>query len=232
MLKKFVPIIACLVVFALPGFAQETTPEVPKSSDNNSSEKKANSRPQDPPRKPEPYDEVAIEKMATKCVQLATGSGNIILEVYPESAPNTVRNFLNLVAIKAFDNTTFSRVVPDFVIQGGDLYTNENITNDLKWRAVRNIADEPNLIKHEVGIVSMARGDEPNSASTAFFILLTDYDALDGKFAAFGKVTEGLDVVKTINKMPVEGETPKDPVRITEASVFTCEQQPETPKAN
>ncbi len=217
-------VIYALVAFSSLGYAQQTPPD-DKSDIEKKPVKKANSRPEEPARIPEPFDDVTVETMATKCVKLTTGRGDILLEMFPESAPNTVRNFLNLVSIKALENTTFSRIVPNFVIQGGDLWTNENATNDIKWRASRKIADEPNLIKHEIGIVSMARGDEPNTASTNFFILLTDYPGLDGKFAAFGKVTSGMDVVETINKMPVDGEKPKEPVRINSATIFTCEKK-------
>lgn len=184
--------------------------------------KKANKRPNRPERKPEPFDEADVKTMASQCVTFETEKGNIKLELFPESAPETVRNFLNLSAIGALDNTTFSRVVPNFIIQGGNLYSNENITNDLKWRATDTIPDEPNLIKHEAGILSMARPDEPDGASTHFFILLRAATTLDGKFAAFGKVVEGMDVVKTINEMQVEGETPKEPVRIKKARVAVC----------
>ena len=226
MLTKRTFILLCLLgVLAFPFGAYAQTE--PPATDKSEPAKKANERPSDPSQKPEPFDDVDVKTMATKCVDLKTGKGVIKLEMFPESAPNTVRNFLNLVAIKALDNTTFSRVVPDFVIQGGDLYTNNKITEAMKWRALRKIPDEPNLIKHETGILSMARGDESNTASTNFFILLTDYDSLDGKFAAFGKVTEGLEVVKTINKMPVDGETPKEPVRILEAKIETCPVKPD-----
>ncbi len=213
MRTSFLFLTLILIVLPLSGLTQEkgVIPE------------KANNRPADPSQKPEPFDDVDIKTMSTKCVSLDTEKGVIKIELFPESAPNTSRNFLNLVAIKALDNTTFSRIVPGFVIQGGDLYTNENISNDLKWRALRKIPDEPNLVKHETGIVSMARGDEPNTASTAFFILLTEHSALDGKFAAFGRLTSGLEVVKTINQMPVEDEKPKEPVRIKTAVVESCE---------
>ncbi|MCB1024309.1 MAG: peptidylprolyl isomerase, partial [Acidobacteria bacterium] len=190
--------------------------------------KKANQRPDEPAQKPEPFDDADVKTMASKCVVLKTGKGDISIELFPESAPQTVRNFLNLTAIKAFDNTTFSRVVPDFVIQGGDLWTNKDITIDMKWRASRTIPDEPNLIKHVPGIVSMARGDEPNSASTSFFILLTDYEGLDGKFTAFGRVKGGMDVVTEINKMPGKDEKPDDPVVINSAIITPCADQAET----
>ncbi len=202
--------------------AQSNTSDETVEKEETQATKKANQRPQAPPRKPEPFDDVDVKTMVTKCVIFETEKGNIKMELFPETAPNTVRNFLNLVAIDAFDTTVFSRVVPDFVIQGGDLWTNENVTNEMKWRAVRTIPDEPSLIKHERGILSMARSNEPNSASTSFFILVRAASSLDGKFAAFGKVTEGMDVVDEINKMPVENEKPKKPVRINEAKIITC----------
>ncbi|NJM52919.1 MAG: peptidylprolyl isomerase [Blastocatellia bacterium] len=82
--------------------------------------------------------------------------------------------------------------------------------------------DEPSLIKHERGIVSMARGDEPNSASTHFFILVGEAKHLDGKFAAFGRVTKGMDVVDAINKMPVVEQKPEKPVRLLKATIVAC----------
>jgi peptidyl-prolyl cis-trans isomerase B (cyclophilin B) len=183
---------------------------------------KTNQRPKEPERKPEPWDGADVKAMAAQCVTFETAKGNIVFELYPESAPETVRNFLNLVSTGALDTTTFSRVVPDFVVQGGNLYTSENLTNALKWRAIRTIPDEPNQIRHERGILSMARPDEPNSATTDFFILVRDGEPLDGKFAAFGRVIRGFDLVLEINKMPVENEVPKEPVRITRAAAATC----------
>ncbi|MEZ5345942.1 MAG: peptidylprolyl isomerase [Pyrinomonadaceae bacterium] len=215
MAKVFLLFLFYLLALGSVSFAQDATPE-------ETPVKKANQRPDEPAQKPEPFDDVDVKTMATKCVVLKTEKGDIRIELFPESAPFTVRNFLNLTAIKAFDNTTFSRVVPDFVIQGGDLWTNPEVTNEMKWRAARTIPDEPNLIKHVPGIVSMARGEESNSASTSFFILLTDYEGLDGKFAAFGRVTQGMDVVTEINKMPGENEKPDDPVTITSAVIEPC----------
>lgn len=184
--------------------------------------KKANQRPIERKSKKELFDGADVKTMSEKCVVLNTEKGSIRLEMYPESAPETVRSFLNLVTSKALDATTFSRIVPDFVIQGGDLYTNENITDESKFRAVKTIPDEPNQIRHEKGILSMARPDEPNSATTNFFILLAPSTFLDNKFAAFGRVTEGIEVVETINKMAVEAEKPKNPVRIKTAEIISC----------
>lgn len=128
--------------------------------------------------------------------------------------------FLNLVATGALDTTTLSRVVPGFVIQGGDLYTREGkVTAAIGQRARKTVPDEPNKILHERGIVSMARSEEPNSATTNFFILVDSASNLDGKFAAFGRVTKGMDVVDAINKAPVVEEKLYKPVRIKKASV-------------
>ena len=86
--------------------------------------------------------------------------------------------------------------------------------------------DEPSYVKHVRGIVSMARPDEPNSATTHFFILLSEATQLDGKFSAFGRVTRGMEVVDAINKAPAEGEKPVKPVIIKRAIVETCEKKP------
>lgn len=226
MLKNIFTTFLCCLTFAFSASAQEKKPTEPVRTQESKTVQKANERPAEPKVKPEPFDDADVKTMAAKCVVFETDKGNIKMEMFPESAPNTVRNFLNLVVTNALDTTTFGRVVPDFVIQGGNLWSSGNLTDDLKWRAVRTIIDEPNLIKHERGILSMARSDEPNSATTSFFILLREATTLDGKFAAFGRVTEGMEVVDEINKMPVENEKPKNPVKINKAKIETCSIQP------
>lgn len=161
--------------------------------------------------------------MASKCSKFETEAGDIEMEMFPEMAPESVRNFLNLTATGAFDTTVFSRVVPGFVIQGGDLYTREGkMTYALGMRARKTIPDEPSKIVHERGILSMARTDEPNQATTHFFILVDSAPSLDGKFSAFGRVTHGMAVVDAINKAPGEAEKPAKPVRIKKATVQAC----------
>ncbi|HEX3282394.1 MAG TPA: peptidylprolyl isomerase [Pyrinomonadaceae bacterium] len=185
---------------------------------------KKNARPAEErsPTKPEPFDGASVEKMAQHCVTLQTEAGNIVIEMLPDSAPENARNFLNLSAIGALDTTTFSRIVRDFVIQGGNLSTSEKWGIELMKRMSHKLPDEPSLIKHVRGIVSMARPDEPNSASTSFFILVGDGSNLDGKFSAFGRVTSGMEVVDAINHAPTEGEKPSKPVHITKAIVAPC----------
>jgi len=140
----------------------------------------------------------------------------------PEVAPEAVRNFLNLSATRSFDTTTFSRVVKNFVIQGGNLQTSEKWGAELAKRQQKKLPDEPGLVKHVRGIVSMARTEEPNSATTHFFILVNAAPHLDSKFAAFGTVTKGMEVVDAINQAPVEGDKPEKPVKITRAVVTPC----------
>lgn len=186
---------------------------------------KANVRPTPSPEaKAEPFDKTDVQTMASKCVTLATESGAITLEMYPEQAPESVRNFLNLTATGSLDGTSFDRVVPNFVIQGGNMWSREGgkISRELAARARRTIPDEPNRILHERGIISMARSDEPNTATTNFFILVSEAPYLDGKFAAFGRVVDGMNVVDAINKAPVANEKPDKPVRLTKASIVPC----------
>ena len=185
--------------------------------------KKANARPAaEAAPTPEPFDGASVAKMAAQCVTLDTEAGAVEVEMLAEAAPETVRNFLNLAAAGAFDTTTFSRVVRGFVVQGGNLSTRETMTAELAKRARRTLADEPNAVEHARGILSMARGEEPNSATTHFFILVGEGPHLDGTFAAFGRVRTGMDVVDKINAAPLDGEKPEKPVRLKRASVAPC----------
>lgn len=207
----FVFVLVTFAYFASSIFAQEPA--------------KANPRPTAAPAaKPEPFDKADAKMMASRCVSFDTEAGLIEMEVYPEQAPETVRNFLNLATMGMFDTTTFSRVVPNFVIQGGDIRTREGgmVSREMGARARRTIPDEPNKILHERGVVSMARGDEANTASTHFFILVAPSPPLDGKFAAFGRVAKGMEVVDAINKATVVDEKPDKPVRIKKVTVAAC----------
>ena len=185
---------------------------------------KANARPTPTPlAKAEPFDGADVKTMAGQCVTFDTDSGVILMDMYPGLAPESVRNFLNIAATGLLDTTVFDRVVPGFIIQGGNIWTREGGVNyEIGTRARRTIPDEPNKIMHERGVVSMARADEPNTATTFFFILAGTGSHLDGKFAAFGRVTKGMDVVDTINKAAVTEEKPDKPVRIKNATVSAC----------
>ena len=122
----------------------------------------------------------------------------IKLELYPDKAPITVENFLKLVKSGFYDGLIFHRVIKDFMIQGGDPEgtgmggAKEKIKGEFLMNGV------PNDIRHERGVISMARAQNPNSASSQFFIVHKDSLFLDGQYAAFGKVVEGMDVVDEI----------------------------------
>jgi peptidyl-prolyl cis-trans isomerase B (cyclophilin B) len=193
---------------------------------NTETLKKANARPAAEVTAPksDPFDGATVEKMS-QCVTLETERGTIVIEMLPATAPETVRSFLNLAATGALDTTTFSRVVKGFVIQGGNLSTSEKWNAELAERMSRHLPDEPNHVNHVRGIVSMARGEEPNSATTHFFILVGDGPHLDGKFAAFGRVLTGIEVADAINHAPAEDEKPVVPVRIKHAGVASCQKK-------
>lgn len=172
MLKNLTLITFCLVGFVVTVNAQNKTPN--KKAETPAAPKvlkKSNQRPAAPLKSPpsEPFEKATVQTMAAQCVSFDTEAGFIELEMFPESAPETVRSFLNLAATGAFDTTTFSRVVPGFIIQGGNLGTREKLTPELANRANRAVPDEPNLIKHERGIISMARSDAPNSDDQFFY---------------------------------------------------------------
>jgi peptidyl-prolyl cis-trans isomerase B (cyclophilin B) len=213
----------CICLLALGSIANAQQPK--QTEPQTDSAKKANARPAEPAAEAaEPFAGATVEKMAAQCVTLETELGVIDIEMIPEVAPESVRNFLNLAATGALDTTTFSRTVKDFVIQGGNLSTSEKWGYDLARRMSRKLPDEPGLVKHVRGIVSMARPEEANSATTHFFILVGDGHHLDGKFAAFGRVTKGIEVADAINKAPADGEKPIKPVRINRAIVAPCKK--------
>ena len=184
---------------------------------------KKNARPEGAqPAAAEPFDRATPAEMSKQCVTLDTEAGAILVEMLAEAAPESARNFLNLAALGFFDTTTFSRVVKDFVVQGGNVATRETLTQELIRRASRKVPDEPNPVKHVRGVVSLARPSEPDSATSHFFILLEDAPHLDGTFAAFGRVREGMAVVDKIAAGELEGEKPKNPVRIRRFTVAPC----------
>lgn len=132
-------------------------------------------------------------------VKIEMENGGIIrLELYPEVAPKTVANFLALVRRGFYDGLIFHRVIPGFMIQGGDPLGNgmggadENIVGEFAANGYQND------LKHTRGVISMARAYNPNSASSQFFIMHADAPHLDGQYAAFGRVTEGMETVDEI----------------------------------
>ncbi|HEY8548823.1 MAG TPA: peptidylprolyl isomerase [Vicinamibacterales bacterium] len=168
-----------------------------------------------PPPEPVPFESETPEELASYRAVLQTTKGNITLEFFPDRAPNHVRNFLRLARLGVYDGTAFHRVVPGFVVQTGALTSRREPLTQKQQEHVKNLAPEFNPTPHELGIVSMARGDAPDSAQTSFFICLGSAPSLDNKYTVFGRVVGGLDVVQAIEKLPLNGEEPVERVEIT-----------------
>ena len=133
--------------------------------------------------------------------------GTITLELDADAAPITVENFISLAEDGFYDGLTFHRIIDGFMIQGGDPEGNGTGGSDktIKGEFAENGVDNP--ISHEAGVISMARAQDPDSASSQFFITVADASFLDGQYAAFGHVTEGMEVAEQIAKdaEPVDG---------------------------
>lgn len=129
------------------------------------------------------------------------GYGSIVMELYPEVAPNTVSNFISLIKEGFYDNNTFHRLVPGFVLQGGD--PNGNGTGGPGYTIKGEFSNNgfENNLKHKKWVVSMARSQEFDSAGSQFFIMLGDAESLDGDYAAFGRVIDGKKNIENIVKM-------------------------------
>ena len=142
--------------------------------------------------------------------------GKIELELYPEFAPETVKNFEKLVGEGFYDGLTFHRVIPGFMIQGGDPLGNGMGGSDNKIKGEFAINGfKQNTLKHTRGVISMARAFDPNSASSQFFIMHADAPHLDGSYAGFGKVVSGIEVVDEIASIPTDySDRPKIAMRM------------------
>ncbi|HEX3039095.1 MAG TPA: peptidylprolyl isomerase [Caproiciproducens sp.] len=131
--------------------------------------------------------------MKNPIVTIKTENGTIKVELYPQIAPNTVKNFISLVNKGFYNGTVFHRVIPDFMIQGGDPEgtgmggPGYSIKGEFSGNRFKND------LNHSRGVISMARSMNPNSAGSQFFIMVADAPHLDGQYAAFGKVIEGMD---------------------------------------
>lgn len=139
--------------------------------------------------------------MATKnpIVTMEMENGSIIkIELYPDIAPNTVKNFISLVQKNFYDGLIFHRVIHGFMIQGGDPEGTGMGGPGYSIKGEFSYNHYENNLKHSSGVISMARSQMPNSAGSQFFIMHKDSPHLDGSYAAFGKVTEGMEVVNQI----------------------------------
>jgi peptidyl-prolyl cis-trans isomerase B (cyclophilin B) len=148
------------------------------------------------------------------------GYGVMNVELYPEIAPNTVNNFISLANKGFYNNLKFHRIIKDFMIQGGDPKGNGTGGPGYSIEGEFTSNGFANSLKHTKGVISMARSQDPNSAGSQFFIMSGDASNLDGEYAAFGKVTSGLDVLDKIRSVETSSnDAPKKDVVITSITV-------------
>ncbi len=152
--------------------------------------------------------------LAEDIAVIETKFGNIELEFFPDKAPGHVKNFKTLAKTGFYNGTLFHRVIPGFMSQGGDPNTKSpDRSTHGRGGPGYNIKAEFNDIKHDRGILSMARSQDPDSAGSQFFIVVRDSHFLDGQYTVFGKVIKGMDVVDKIVSAPRDGgDNPLEPI--------------------
>jgi peptidyl-prolyl cis-trans isomerase B (cyclophilin B) len=162
--------------------------------------------------------------MDTKLDQVAeihTSAGTITIRFLPEAAPNHVKNFIELAQSGFYNGTRFHRIIPGFMIQGGD--PNTKTDNRRSWGtggSGKHVAAEFNSVHHARGTVSMARANDPNSASSQFFICVADSAFLDRQYSVFGEVTSGMETVdKIVAGKRNAQDQPDEPVSIDSITI-------------
>ncbi len=150
-----------------------------------------------------PWTAVAAEVQSNPVVTMDMGDLGIIeVELFPQIAPNTVNSFISLVQAGFYDGVIFHRVIPGFMIQGGDPTGTGTGGPGYEIKGEFSQNGYPNELKHERGVISMARTPLPDSAGSQFFIMVADAPHLDGAYASFGKVISGMEVVDKIVSVP------------------------------
>jgi peptidyl-prolyl cis-trans isomerase B (cyclophilin B) len=165
-------------------------------------------------------EEKPMDYYKDKVVELKTTKGTITIRFFPEVAPNHVKNFIELSESGFYNGTKFHRTIPGFMIQGGD--PNTKTEGPEYWGtggSGTNVKAEFNAIPHRRGIVSMARSQSPDSASSQFFVVVSDSSFLDNKYTVFGQVTSGMDVADAIVAGKARGDIAVDPVTIQSVTV-------------
>jgi cyclophilin family peptidyl-prolyl cis-trans isomerase len=173
-----------------------------------------------PPPVKDPLDEASAADLAKYRAILETTKGEIELQFLADKAPETVRQFLRLARAGVFDGTAVHRVVPNFVFQTGALAHRDQPLTAAQQKLVINQPPEFSDVKNEPGVVSMARGEDPASATTSFFVCTGSCGSLDGKYTAFARVSRGMDIVQAIATVAVDGETPKEKIVLTRVRVI------------
>lgn len=204
-------LLCSLLVLGSPVIAQQRRPAA------RSTRVRPTTPPQPAAPKPSRAETLSVEALKGVQAIIESSAGNIVLEFFPEVAPNHVRNFLRLAEQGFYDGTEFNRIAKDFVIQGGDpaKWPADSPNRRLRFDTAP-LKAEFNDIPHDKGILSMAHGSNPDSATTHYFICLRRLESLDGKYTVFGRVVEGLDVVDKIAETPIEPGTADKPAERVE----------------
>jgi len=154
-------------------------------------------------------------------IELENGN-SIKIELYPETAPNTVRNFISLASSGFYDGVIFHRVIPGFMIQGGDPEGTGMGGPGYSIRGEFSANGFKNNLKHDRGVISMARSNRPDSAGSQFFIMVENAPHLDGQYAAFGKVIEGMDEAdRIVGAKRDYNDRPREDQRMKKVTVDT-----------
>jgi peptidyl-prolyl cis-trans isomerase B (cyclophilin B) len=161
--------------------------------------------------------------MKNPIVSIEMAPGNIIqVELYPEIAPNTVANFVHLVNKGFYNGTIFHRVIPGFMIQGGDPTGTGSGGPGYSIPGEFKVNRFENNLKHSQGVISMARSQHPDSAGSQFFLMVANAPHLDGQYAAFGQIIEGLDVaLEIVNTPRNRQDRPENPQMMKTVTVET-----------
>lgn len=173
-----------------------------------------------PPPEPLAFATETADELAAYGAVIDTTLGPITVDLYPDRAPTHVRNFLRLAEAGVYDGMSFHRVVPGFVIQTGYLPSRRDPLTERQQRLIQTMEPEFNDTRHVRGILSMARGEDLDSASTSFFICTDVAEELDDQYTAFGAVVDGLDVVSAIESVATDGERPIDRVEVSSVRVI------------
>jgi peptidyl-prolyl cis-trans isomerase B (cyclophilin B) len=174
---------------------------------------------------PQEFSQEEIDEMKHKAVLITVYGGTFFIEFFPEEAPNTVHNFLELVESGYYDGTVFHRIIPGFMIQGGDPNTKDPDFDRRLWGQGgpgHQIYEEFNSLQHDRGIVSMARGDHEDSAGSQFFIVHRDSPHLDGEYTVFGRLVPGLPSALD-HVASLETDDNNAPLDLLEARIITAE---------
>lgn len=163
------------------------------------------------------FSKEEIEKMAQQTAVIHTKFGDMTLKFFPEVAPNHVKNFVDLAKSGFYNGTTFHRIIPGFMIQGGDPNSKlQDRSQHGMGGPGYSVKAEFNKMHHKRGALSMARAADPDSAGSQFFICVADAGFLDGKYTVFGEVVSGMDVADKIVAQPRDArDNPKERIEMT-----------------